>query len=55
MHFIVGPVAGVLASVFGSRLVVMCGGMIVFIGMIGTVFAQSIVAIAITWGLIPGK
>ena len=68
MHFIIiiillsllllplsGPVTGILLKRFGCRLVGVAGSLILFVGLLTSVFTPSLHVLYVTYGLIGGK
>ena len=67
MHFIIiillsllllplsGPVTGILLKRFGCRLVGVAGSLILFVGLLTSVFTPSLHVLYVTYGFIGGK
>ncbi|XP_072045253.1 monocarboxylate transporter 13-like [Amphiura filiformis] len=51
---IFSPLGSILAAWIGARGTVITGGLFVSIGMLGTMFMESILGIILTWGVITG-
>ncbi|XP_072046251.1 monocarboxylate transporter 12-like [Amphiura filiformis] len=51
---IFSPLGSVLAAWIGTRITVMTGGLLVSIGMLSTMFMDSIMGIILTWGVVTG-
>ena len=43
-----------LATTFGSRIIVMVGAALVFIGMVLSMFLDTMTGLNLTWGLVTG-
>ena len=52
---ILGSFANALAVRFGSRVVVMCGGLFLFTGYIASMFATRIEHLFVTYGILLGE
>ncbi|XP_072045924.1 monocarboxylate transporter 13-like [Amphiura filiformis] len=55
--FVIGvasPISGILATMFGTRVVVMTGGLLAAVGMICTMVMESTLGIILNWGVMIG-
>ncbi|XP_072045923.1 monocarboxylate transporter 2-like isoform X2 [Amphiura filiformis] len=48
------PISGILATIFGTRVVVITGGLLAAVGMICTMVMESTLGIILTWGVMIG-
>ena len=49
-----GPVTGILLNRFGCRLVAVAGSLILFVGLLASVFIPSLPVLYATYGIIGG-